>query len=92
MNLEENVLNNLQLIKIQMKVNLIRERKKNRYFYGKEVEIKVSILKIILQLKNLLYSRIRVTNDKINQICKGVKKYHQFWTNYWYTREAGYNM
>jgi len=37
----------------------------------------------------------RVHLDKLQNKCtncKGVKNKHQFWTNYWNTREAGYNM
>jgi len=34
-----------------------------------------------------------LTDYKTNaQIAKKLKKKHQFWTNYWNTREAGYNM
>jgi len=33
------------------------------------------------------------TDYKTNaQIRKELKKQHQFWTNYWNTREPGYNM
>jgi ABC-type ATPase involved in cell division len=32
------------------------------------------------------------TDYKTNTFCKVIKNKHQFWTNYWNTRENGYNV
>jgi hypothetical protein len=53
----------------------------------------------LLIKNNSSRDEIHEKNSRINSyrlkikwtICKGVKK-HKFWTNYWNTREAGYNM